>query len=225
MKILFGSIITSGRGKIGGQFVKRIRGGHSINNLPSSKSKFALLNNRQLTTLANIFTFWSSLTNIERTAWNNNALTYSVIDKFGNPKFLTGRQLFIKCQSQNFYNSGSLISGIGFTSLVNALTASLDFYGYDADTIHYEFNGVLSPASYYLRIDRVPNKSISPRFINSKILRKTTVHSGDIINIYNDILDKYGYVGQSSVFNVSFTFYNEYGILSAPQTFIFHFDI
>lgn len=223
MKVLFGSIITSGRGKIGGQFVKRIRGGHSINNLPSSKSKFALLNNRKLTTLASIFAYWSLLTVNDRTAWNNNALTYSVIDKFGNPKFLTGRQLFIKCQAQQYFNSGGIISPIGFTTVVSALTASLGFVEYDADSLFFEFDDIFSPASYYLRIDRVANNSISPRFINSRILRKTTVTVGESVNIFDDILDKYGYVGRQSIFNVSFVFFNPYGILSAPQTFIVSF--
>lgn len=220
MKILFGAIITSGRGKIGGQFVKRLPNGHSFNNLMNSKNKSYLQNFKQLPVITMIFQRWSILSLELRTSWSELAAIYPVIDAFGNSKYLNGRQFFTKCNLQGWYRLLDYVDVTTFSTSVGAA----NFYFYDSNLAINEINinAVLigDVASFYLRVDRVSNLSITPTFKNSKVLSNINLSDTAILNIYDNIFDKYGSISIGECFNVSFQPVNDSGWLGVPQSLV-----
>lgn len=101
-----GAIITDIAGSIGGTTLKRNGSYRVIMNKPSGSTYSRLLQNKAVSYLGSIFKAWAFLNTETKEAWNTAALSYTFPDKFGTLRNLTGRQLFIKLNSQRYaYNS------------------------------------------------------------------------------------------------------------------------
>lgn len=105
MKIKFGSIVTDGRGKIGGHVASKNRGGAYL------RTKVTPINPQSTAqqTVRNRFTGltqgWKSLTEDQRTAWNKAVDSFQTTDIFGDLKSPSGAQLYQRLNS-NLLNVG-----------------------------------------------------------------------------------------------------------------------
>lgn len=94
MLIKFGSIVTDGSGKLGGHIYSKNRGGNYIrtNQIPSNpRTPHQMLNRAYLTFLSQQ---WSSLTANQIAAWNEATHEFPRTNRFGDKKFLSGKNLF-----------------------------------------------------------------------------------------------------------------------------------
>ena len=98
--IKLGSIVTDIAGSIGGTTFRRTSTGHAAYNKQGRQVKSAFAKASRKNELGNIFSSWYNLTDNEREQWALNASTYPLKDKFGNAKYLTGRQLYTKLNAQ-----------------------------------------------------------------------------------------------------------------------------
>lgn len=98
--IKLGTIITDIAGSVGGTTFRRIRGGHSIFNKQNRILKSTLLQNTALISNAQLIRRWSTLSSFEQFSWNDAATMFQFPDRFGNLRYLTGRQLYVKINSQ-----------------------------------------------------------------------------------------------------------------------------
>lgn len=220
MKILFGSIITSGRGKIGGQFVKRIRGGHSLSNLPSFKSKKYLLLNTRLSVTTFIFQKWQELDSNIRNDWFNIATTIQVPDKFGNLKYLTARQFFTKVSLQGWFNNQAIVSPDDFTTITGSYDAVFLDFSLDDENLRFNFTLHSDVASGYFRADKVASGVRTPRYLNSRILTVFNLSDSVTINFLDTFKSKYPSPKVGQYYNLSFVPFNEKGWLGTPVSFI-----
>lgn len=108
MKIKWGALVVDGRNKIGGQVASKNKSGSYMKNkvTPTNPKTTAQANARaNLTTVSRS---WSLLTQSEREAWNAYAAQYPYVDIFGDSKYLTGFNYFLKC-NLNLLNAESHI--------------------------------------------------------------------------------------------------------------------
>lgn len=94
-----GAIFTNMAGSIGGTTVRRTATGLSLSNKNMGGSKTKRRNNNQLLGFSWIFQQWKLLSEDQRQAWKEFALTKTYPDKFGDPKHLTPRQMFTRCNT------------------------------------------------------------------------------------------------------------------------------
>ena len=96
MKIKFGSFITEGRGKIGGHVASRNRAGAYLRTkvTPINRNTAAQILIRGI--FGSISRAWSSLTQLQRDAWNAAVVNWKQTDIFGDLKTLSGFNLHQK---------------------------------------------------------------------------------------------------------------------------------
>jgi len=109
MKIKFGSLVTDGRGKIGGHVASKNRGGAYL------RTKVTPVNPQtsyQLVARARITTFsqgWRSLTQEQRAAWDAAVGNWQKTDIFGDLKNPSGLNLYVRLNSNISEGGGAAI--------------------------------------------------------------------------------------------------------------------
>jgi hypothetical protein len=91
MKILFGSIVTAGAGRLNGHQVRNFRGMALITKLALPTQTFNLRQNAQKAVASYAFKLWSSLTEAQQIGWESNAEKIEFIDRWGRAKYLNGK--------------------------------------------------------------------------------------------------------------------------------------
>lgn len=104
-------VFTQVSGSVGGLTYAHNRGGmytraRSIPVNPSSTSQTVVRAN-----LATLVTYWgTTLTDAQRTAWNNYAANSPVTDKFGDSMLLSGQQMFVRCNSVRLRGGAGIVA-------------------------------------------------------------------------------------------------------------------
>lgn len=94
MRVQFGTIVTAGAGKAGGQIIQRGRTGQILRNLTKPKTRSTYQAARPRTTVSYVSAGWRSITSAQRTSWNVLASGQTRYNKFGVSYAPTGYQLF-----------------------------------------------------------------------------------------------------------------------------------
>lgn len=128
MQIRFGSIVTDGRGKLGGHVYARNRGGSYVRTLtvPNNPQTSAQMSQRGL--FAQITSSWSDLTDVQREAWKDFSDLHPQTNKVGQQIILSGKAMFQKVN----LNVQQLGAGIITTPFVGGL-------GDPATVLEFEF--------------------------------------------------------------------------------------
>ena len=96
MKLKFGAIVTDGRGKIGGHVASKNRAGAYLRTkvTPSNPNTIAQAQARSI--LASLSQAWQTLTESQRSGWNDAVKEWGTTDIFGDIKKPSGINLFVK---------------------------------------------------------------------------------------------------------------------------------
>jgi len=94
-----GAIVSEIRNKIAATVFTKNKAGASIRNrvTPINRRSPNQTNRRQI--LASLSAQWRGLTQAERNSWNNAGPSYPQTDNLGQTIFLTGEQLFVRCNA------------------------------------------------------------------------------------------------------------------------------
>lgn len=214
-----GAIITDIAGSIGGTTLKRNGSYRVIMNKPSGSAYSRLLRNKAISYLGSIFKAWAFLDTAVKEAWNTAALSYTFPDKFGTLRNLTGRQLFIKLNSQNYINDNTIIDPADITSEVPVFV--LEEFIYTENTEEFTVTTSNSPAlaGTYLYMFEVSLQPLhAPAFIAREIVDMYT----DSANISRDVtakfLEKFPYWTPAYKARVYVTVMNSVGFRSVMQS-------
>lgn len=96
MKAKFGSIVTDGRGKLGGHFFSRNIGGNFLGTKVSQNAKITNKYGRRNRFVIILAQYWRGLTDGQRAAWNNAVYDFMGTDVFGDLRKPSGFDLFKK---------------------------------------------------------------------------------------------------------------------------------
>ncbi len=155
-RFLLGSIVTDIQGSIGGTTFRRTPTGHIAYNKQARQLRSSSSAYSRKIQLGKIFQAWSNLTQNERNAWAEKAVLFPFPDKFGKSKFLTGRQLFIKLNSQLTVKGSSVLdpslldSTLNF-SAINSMSIDIGANTCDIDFDTNVSSGTIVVSFYKLR--------------------------------------------------------------------------
>lgn len=96
MKIRFGMVITDGRGKAGGQYIRKFGTGHVLQNITVPTRRESSVQNVQRLLNAWIFSLWASLADADKIGWGNVAVNLSAYNVFGESRPVSAREAFNK---------------------------------------------------------------------------------------------------------------------------------
>lgn len=96
MKIKFGSIVTDGRGKLGGQVYARNRSGAYVRNKVTPNNPQTVFQSAIRALLATFSEAWRGLTQAQRNAWNAAVENFPGTNQFGDEVIPTGKNLYTR---------------------------------------------------------------------------------------------------------------------------------
>jgi hypothetical protein len=126
-----GAIVSEIRGKIAATVFTKNKAGASIRNRVTPINRRSVGQTEQRQTLAALSAQWRGLSEAERASWNNAGPSFPQTDNLGQTIFLTGEQLFVRCNANLILTGNAQITSaptptsfdvLSFTSL----TASAD---------------------------------------------------------------------------------------------------
>jgi hypothetical protein len=105
MKVKFGSIVTDGRGKIGGHVMSKNRAGSYLRTKVTPVNPNTVAQVVARNALGSLSIAWRGLTSAQRLLWNSAVESFSKTDIFGDIRNPTGQNLYIRLNA-NLLNAG-----------------------------------------------------------------------------------------------------------------------
>ena len=194
MKILYGSIVTAGSGKLGGHVYARNKGGSYI------RTKTKPLNPRTLSQslVRNNFTSnsqaWRGLTAAQRTAWISSTINFPKKGKLAETETLSGSQLYMRINNNLLNIAQATIAAPPVPSAVPALTALSVAYSATASTATATFAPTPVPAGYTLVIQGTAPQSAGRSNVSNKFRNffQDAAAAASPANIYAAYTTKFG---------------------------------
>lgn len=224
MKILLGSIVTQMAGSVAGQTVRRFRGGFVLHNKLQYRSKFTYIHGSRLPLLTAVFSRWSALSDDARALWNYEATLFQFTDRFGNLKNISGRELFVKLNSQAL-SAGLAVPDVEKLS-GSFLDWSVSFIGYDPAPSVLKIGFDVPAETAFYSIGALPMKSLIRNVdpARAPIIQSGNVTGTSVVNILPDLLKYYPSAVIGQTFRVVVWQLNGSGFKSAPQWFDFQIE-
>ena len=216
--IKLGAIITDIAGSVSGSTFRRTPAGIILYNKQGTQIKSAFAKFSVKNRITAIFRNWEILSNDDKIAWANNALLYPVTNKFGQLKYLTGRQLFTKLNTQ-LLPTGAVSDVLNFNTYVEGRTVVLDSFNKNDQNLALYWGGVGDKQTLLVSIYQV-RKGGNPKphtHFRRVIIGAYGGGEGDNFwNIFNTAFPL-AQSGQWYGFNIQWM--NESGIITPVQTF------
>lgn len=124
MRILFGTIVTDARGRLGGQVFRKNATGSSITSLALPRGRFSANNKFTLQILTAIMQRYGTLTALERQRWRLFAQENPQPNRFGQMVNIGARGMFVKCVSNRSYNNILVPASTELTNTIYGATYS-----------------------------------------------------------------------------------------------------
>ena len=140
MKLKFGAIVTDGRGKIGGHVASKNRAGAYLRTkvTPTNPNTVAQVQARNI--LASISQLWQTLTESQRSGWNDAVKEWGTTDIFGDIKNPSGINLFVKINANLISVGYPQLSDAPSKMEVPSVIISSANYIISADDVSINFN-------------------------------------------------------------------------------------
>ena len=124
-----GAIVTEINGKLGGHTFRNVKGKTIISTKSEGQAKSKAALNNRLPQLRALISGWASFTTSERLAWSLAAQNFKFAGHYGEQKFLSGRELYIKLQGNQIVVSGASLNPGNLDSQINFGSVASLFVG------------------------------------------------------------------------------------------------
>lgn len=218
-RILLGSIITSIAGSIGGTTFRRSANGLVMQNKQQVQKRSARSKNSRITQIASIVKLWNSFDNATVTAWNNTALLYEFKNKFGQPVYYTGRQLFVKC------NTTSMLFGVyneipsGLNNTLESVFITGAYFNISTNIFKIQLNQPLVKCKLFIQVEILKTANTKFQQTNNKVIFIATEDHGDLLLIQEQVNEYLGAVGKDQVIRITNQVVNNWGFRQLPVFF------
>lgn len=187
MKLKFGAIVTDGRGKIGGHVASKNRSGAYLRTkvTPSNPNTVAQVQARSV--LSSISQMWQTLTESQRSGWNDAVKEWGTTDIFGDIKNPSGINLFVKLNAN--------LMSVGYPALLDVpakkevpLAILIDgALSLATGVLKIYFNNILADG-YVSLVRATPSLSAGVSFVKSQF---RVIGYSTVTNDMADLLDAY----------------------------------
>lgn len=215
-RILLGSIITSIAGSIGGTTFRRSANGLVMQNKQQVQKRSARSSNSRISQIASIIKLWNSFDNATVTAWNNAALLYEFKNKFGQPVYYSGRQLFVKCNTTTmlFGRYNDKPDGVHNT-LESVYIKNADF-NISTNKFDITLNQPLVKCKLFIQVEILRTANTIFQQTSNKVIFIATVNNGDTFRIQDQVNDYLGAVGRDQIIRITNQVVNDWGFKQLP---------
>jgi hypothetical protein len=210
MKIKFGAIVTDGRGKIGGHVASKNRAGAYLRTkvTPSNPNTTAQSTARAI--FGSLSQGWSSLTDIERNAWNGAVSDWAKTDIFGDAKNPSGLNLYVKLNANISSIGGALLTTPPLKIEVPNTIAESASFVVSTGILTITYSDLLVSGNAVL-VRATPQLSAGVSFVKSelRVIGHDVITLG-VVTLLGNYADKYGYpaVGANVYCSVQFVLAN-----------------
>ena len=216
--IKLGSIITDIAGSIGGTTFRRTGTGHAVYNKQGRQVKSAFAPASRKNELGNIFSNWYNLSESEREQWAINASTYPLKDKFGNTKYLTGRQLYTKLNAQ-LLPAGASSNVQSFDPFVELAPVSIYSFDINNNTLSLHVGGDFVQQFIYISIYQLRRRGRVKPHAHFKRTAVLDVVSGNNIDIWSEFEKQFPLAVNGQTFGFNIQYVNECGVMTSVLAF------
>jgi hypothetical protein len=161
-KALMGAIVVKLAGKLNGHCFRVLGNTQVLQAKPLPSRKLNITVNGAMPIIRDLFAKWITLDSATRNLWKSIALTYPFSDRWGNPKYLTGRQFFTKVNINAVLAQFSEVDPTTF----NAYIPGLEFDSVSIETTSHRLelkNEHLAPGTtLQICIKKLNNEAINP---------------------------------------------------------------
>ena len=218
-RILLGGIITSIAGSIGGTTFRRSANGLVMQNKQQVQKRSARSSNSRIAQIASIIKLWNSFDNATVTAWNNAALLYEFKNKFGQPVYYTGRQLFVKC------NTTSMLFGVyneipeGINNTLESVFITGAYFDIRKNIFKIQLNQPLVKCKLFIQVEILKTANTIFQQTSNKVIFIATEVDGDLFLIQEQVNEYLGAVGKNQVIRITNQVVNNWGFKQLPVFF------
>ena len=216
--IKLGSIVTDIAGSIGGTTFRRTSTGHAAYNKQGRQVKSEFAKASRKNELGNIFSSWYNITESEREQWAYNASVYPLKDKFGNTKYLTGRQLYTKLNAQ-LLPAGTTSNPIDFDVYVELAPTKINSFQISESNLSIYVGGSFSKQTIYISMYQLRKGGrVKPHAHFKRTAVKITT-SDNVLDIWNEFQEKFPLAKDGQTFGFNIQFVNQCGVMTSVLAF------
>lgn len=216
--IKLGSIVTDIAGSIGGTTFRRTSTGHAAYNKQGRQVKSAFAKASRKNELGNIFSNWYNITESEREQWAYNATVYPLKDKFGNTKYLTGRQLYTKLNAQLLpANVSSDVKK--FDTFVELAPTNINSFQISESNLSIYVGGSFSEQTIYISMYQLRKGGrVKPHAHFKRTAVKITT-SNNVFDIWNEFKEQFPLAVDGQTFGFNIQYVNQCGVMTSVLAF------
>ena len=216
--IKLGSIVTDIAGSIGGTTFRRTGTGHAVYNKQGRQVKSAFAPASRKNALGNIFANWYLLSESEQNQWNTNASTYPLKDKFGNTKYLTGRQLYTKLNAQ-LLPAGTTSNVAKFDTYVELAQTEIESFNIDENNLTLFVEGSFMRQTIYISMYQLRQKGRVKPHAHFKRTAVKIINSNEYVSIWTEFKKQFPLAVNGQTFGFNIQFINESGVMTSVLAF------
>lgn len=194
MKIKWGALVVDGRNKIGGQVASKNRAGAYMRNKvtpvnPSSSSQVTVRSR-----LSSISSSWRSLSDNQRTAWNNAVSDYKKTDIFGDIQNPSGFNLYQRLNNVLLNIGAAMITTPLSPLSVGVFTTVGVSVDSDTGVVTATVTPATLPVGVRVIVRATAGQSLGKSFIKSEYRQIAVISSitGGTITLTSAFLAKFG---------------------------------
>jgi len=168
-RVKFGTVVTGIKGKVGGQVFQQNRYGWTLRQkpVPTGNLKVAQMPRRQA--LLAVAQHWRTLTDAQRTGWNDAAPSWPHLDPFGDPVQLTGFNLFCMVSMNLIQGGWSIVDDASLPEVMTALTKVTVNLGAAGNQYRVDFTPTPLLANQFIYLWASPQVSAGQGLVLSKL--------------------------------------------------------
>lgn len=216
--IKLGSIVTDIVGSIGGTTFRRTSTGHAVYNKQGRQVKSAFAKASRKNELGNIFSSWYNITDNEREQWAKNASSYPIKDKFGNTKYLTGRQLYTKLNAQLLpANTKSDVNS--FDPFVELADTQLKYFNIISEGLSLYIGGEFDSQIIYISMYQLRRRGRVKPHAHFRRTAVKVVASKTDVDIWDEFRKQFPLAVNGQTFGFNIQFVNASGVMTSVLAF------
>lgn len=192
MLVKFGSIVTDGRGSVGGHTLSRNTYGAIMRTKVTPVNRATTAQQNVRSSFTAIAQMWRGLTDAQRAAWASLAQEVSRTNIFGDSVSLTAFNLFVRLNRNIAAISGTLISAAPALPTMSALTTLSVTATAGTPSLSVVFAPTPVPTGFKMVIQATPQVSAGISFVKSEFRQMTVVNAAgtspqDCLSAYNTL--------------------------------------
>lgn len=215
---LLGGFITQISGSVGGTTFRKVGSVNVVSNKSGGTSKNKLRSNPTLPFLSFLLRQWQFLNTDTKNAWNSKALLYFFPNKYGVMTNLTGRQFFIKLNSQGYQNGLFPVDISTINNEFNEFTMKKFQVNFSLKTAMVDLSDVTGQCYINIRAQKVNSYGFLPNFTRSKIIASVGFSVDTDLDIYARLEERFGTFTPEDRIRLYVEPVNRYGFTSAVRT-------